>query len=329
MTRLLIVIPTLNEAAHIADVLASVCGFPAAGQAMIVVADGGSTDATRDIVRRAAVQDARIRLIDNPGRLQSAAVNLAVAQFGDQAEWLLRMDAHSHYPQDFADALLAEAAATGADSVVVSMDARGDGFWQKAIAAAQNSRLGNGGSAHRLAGRGAWVDHGHHALMRISAFRAVGGYDEAFSHNEDAELDHRLRQAGFRIWLTGRTRLVYVPRSSLAPLMRQYQAFGRGRRRNLSKHGARPGMRQAVVALLAPALALAVLAPFAWIFTLPLLGWVAICLAGGIAIALAERSLTGLPAGFFAGAMHLAWSVGFWREWLAGRRPSEGRLRHG
>ena len=39
---------------------------------------------------------------------------------------------------------------------------------------------------------GHWADHGHHALMRISAFRAVGGYDESFSHNEDAELDYRL-----------------------------------------------------------------------------------------------------------------------------------------
>lgn len=329
MTGLLIVIPTLNEAAHIGQVLAGVCRFPAAEKAVIVVADGGSTDATRDLVRRAAAAEPRIRLIDNPGRLQAAAVNLAVAQFGQQAGWLLRMDAHSRYPEDYADVLLSEAEASGADSVVVSMDARGVGFWQQAIAAAQNSRLGNGGSAHRLAGKGAWVEHGHHALMRIGAFRAVGGYDERFSHNEDAELDHRLRQAGFRIWLTGRTRLVYVPRDRLGPLMRQYQAFGRGRRRNLSKHRARPGTRQAVVALLAPALALAVLAPVAPVFALPLLAWLAICVAGGLAIAVTERSLTGLPAGFFAGAMHLAWSVGYWREWLTSRPAEKGQLRHG
>ena len=41
--------------------------------------------------------------------------------------------------------------------------------------------------------------------MRIAAFRAVGGYDESFSHNEDAELDYRLRQAGYRIWMTDKT----------------------------------------------------------------------------------------------------------------------------
>ena len=113
--------------------------------------------------RARAARDDRVRLIDNPRRLQAAAVNLAVERFGDDHPWLLRLDAHSAYPPDFGDVLLAEGRRTGADSVVVSMHAQGQGFLQRAIAEAQNSRLGNGGSAHRLAGGGAWVDHGHHA----------------------------------------------------------------------------------------------------------------------------------------------------------------------
>ena len=66
---------------------------------------------------------------------------------------------------------------------------------------AQNSKLGNGGSKHREGGKGHWTDHGHHALMRISAFASVGGYDETFSHNEDAEYDERVVSAGGRIYL--------------------------------------------------------------------------------------------------------------------------------
>ncbi|MDB6454795.1 glycosyltransferase family 2 protein [Falsirhodobacter sp. 20TX0035] len=324
---LLIVIPTLNEAKHIAQVLASVLAFPAARDARIVVADGGSTDGTPDIVRRIAGTEPRVHLMHNPQRLQSAAVNRAVEEFGADHEWLLRLDAHSAYPADFADVVLHEAQQQGADSVVVSMVAEGEGFWQQAVALAQNSRLGNGGSAHRLDGPGKWVDHGHHALMRMAAFRAAGGYDPGFSHNEDAELDHRLRAAGFRIWLTQRTRLTYFPRRTVASLWRQYQNFGRGRRRNLTKHGMRPATRQAVVAALAPALACAVLAPLNAIFALPLLLWIAGCLAGGVAIALSERHVAGLFAGFFAGIMHLAWSVGYWREWISAR-PKQERVRH-
>jgi succinoglycan biosynthesis protein ExoA len=322
--HVLIVIPALNEARHIDGVLTFAAAFAARVNGLVVVADGGSLDATCNIVRRRAAADPLIRLIDNPGRLQSAGVNLAVDRFGDGAKWLLRLDAHSDYPADYGDALLAEAQRTGADSVVVTMHAEGQGFLQQVIAEAQNSRLGNGGSAHRLAGGGAWVDHGHHALMRIDAFRAVGGYDARFSHNEDAELDHRLTAAGHRIWLTGRTRLTYFPRARLGPLIRQYFNFGRGRARNLQKNGTRPAARQAVVAMLAPAAALVVLAPFGAVFALPLLLWLLACLAGGVMIALQTGRPRGLVAGLVAGTMHMAWSAGFWREWLS-RKPAAER----
>ena len=198
VSGVLIVIPTLNEAEHIGPLLDSLSGKLEGMQARLVVVDGGSTDQTRAIVE-ARTSD-RIALLRNPQRLQSAGLNLAADKFADdRTKWLLRLDAHARYPDDYCDRLLDEARLHGADSVVVSMDAVGSGFWQRAIALAQNSRFGNGGSAHRLAGAGRWVDHGHHALMRMDAFRAVGGYDAGFSHNEDAELDLRLGEAGYRI----------------------------------------------------------------------------------------------------------------------------------
>jgi hypothetical protein len=76
----------------------------------------------------------------------------------------------------------------------------------------EHSILGNGGAAHRNETGGRWVEHGHHALMTINAFRAVGGYDETFTHNEDAELDARLKAERFHIYLTAETQVTYYPR---------------------------------------------------------------------------------------------------------------------
>ena len=324
----LVVIPTLNEAAHVAGVIEGLLPFARRRGARIVVADGGSTDGTPDIVARIAEAAPEVVLMHNPGRRQAAGVNLAVARHGAEAAWLIRVDAHSAYPSDYGDVLLAEAARTGADSVVVAMRAVGQGRLHRVIATAQNSRLGNGGAAHRTAPEGRWVDHGHHALMRLPAFRAVGGYDEAFSHNEDAELDHRLRAAGFRIWLTAATAVDYVPRRTMGALLGQYFAFGRGRARNVLKHRAGLRPRQAAVAGLAPGLALAALAPLHPAFALPFAGWTAACLAGGAALALARREPEAILAGPVAGAMHAAWSAGFWAEALAAARrgaPGKGQ----
>jgi succinoglycan biosynthesis protein ExoA len=149
-------------------------------------------------------------------------------------------------------------------------------------------------------------------LIRLAAFRAVGGYDESFSHNEDAELDYRLRADGYRIWLTAETGLDYFPRQTIGGLLLQYFRFGKGRARNILKHRAGLGPRQAVVVALAPLVLLALLSPLQPFFALPLMGWIAVCLAAGVYIAVAGRQPRGVLSGFLAGSMHLAWSAGFW-----------------
>ncbi|WP_298434756.1 glycosyltransferase [uncultured Jannaschia sp.] len=320
---LLIVIPALNEARHIGGVIdtlaPSMRRLRSAGRAVrLVVSDGGSRDDTIRIAsaRAAALPDLRIDVIDNPGRLQSAGLNRAVAQADDGMTWFLRMDAHAIYPETYVETLLDEARRTGAASVVVAMRAIGRGRMQRAIALVQNSRLGNGGAAHRMGGAGRVVEHGHHALMRLDAFRAVGGYDESFSHNEDAELDIRLVGSGASLWLTGKTGLDYLPRDRLDALAKQYFAFGRGRARTVRKHRIRPRLRQAVLMALAPLVALSALTPVEPIFAAPVLAWLLACVGGGIVLALSRRSALALTAGPIAALMQLAWSLGFWWQFV-------------
>jgi len=321
----LVVIPCLNEAAHIRSVLASVLRDPVAASGLIVVADGGSTDGTQDIVCAIAAEHSAVRLLDNPGRIQSAGVNLAVRTHGEGREWLARLDAHSLYPEGYVGRLIAVARETGAGSVVVSMRTLGDTCFQKAAAAAQNSILGTGGAAHRMGSTSRQVDHGHHALMHLPAFVAVGGYAEDMATNEDAELDIRLAARGETIWLSVENEIGYYPRSSPGRLMKQYFRLGIGRATTLTRHRMRPRLRQLVLIGLAPAVYAGVLAPVTPLALLPLAGWGGVCLAYGLSLGLRLRSACAAGSGPAAMIMHLSWSTGFWfrllRHGLSGDRP--------
>ena len=318
--RVLLVIPCLNEAPTIERLLRKLDEQRTGIDMLIVAADGGSGDGTRDIVRSLALEIPDLLLLDNPKRIQSAAINLAVVYYGQGRDYLIRIDAHGDYPDDYCRTLLQEALEMRADSVVVGMDTVGSSLFQKATALAQNSKLGNGGSKHRAGGGGEWVDHGHHALMRIAAFRAIGGYDETFSHNEDAELDHRLRASGFRIWMTRKTHMTYYPRASAHALFRQYLGYGRGRARNLLKHRSVPKLRQAIPLAVAPVALGATLALLYWWAAIPLAIWATACLGYGLWMAIGQRNPYGPLASLSAMIMHFAWSAGFWLELISVRR---------
>jgi len=277
-------------------------------------------------VAEIAARDPRVRLMPNPGRLQSAGVNLAARTLDEGRPWLVRIDAHADYPANYVSTLIDEARRTGAHSVVVAMDTRGEAPFQRAVAAAQNSRLGTGGAAHRVGAAAGWVDHGHHALFNREAFQQIGGYDESFSHNEDAELDLRLTQEGARIWLTDRTRLVYHPRRTPGALWKQYLSYGKGRARTVLKHYTPLKLRQALPLAVAPAVLGALASPLFWPLAVPALIWAAVALGYGLALGARQKDAAVLLSGPAAMIMHLAWSLGFWLQlgrWIAAGGPGQ------
>ena len=316
-----LVIPVLNEEAYIGACLTSLLASgPATLQsARVLVMDGGSTDGTAAVVARLAEGDPRIALVANPKRRQSAALNLAARSLPPEVRVLLRADAHATYPPGWADCCLAALEDTGATSVVVPMRTVGVSGFQRGVAAAQNSRLGTGGSAHRGAGRSGWVEHGHHAAFDRAFFRSIGGYDEGFTHNEDAELDVRGHLAGGRVWMCAEAPVDYFPRAAPGALARQYFRHGAGRARTVLRHGLRPRLRQMLpVAALLGCVGALVLAPvLPALLAVPLL-YALLCLGWAAALAAHAGDPWVLAAGPAAMIMHLSWGAGF--LWSALRR---------
>ena len=311
-----IIMPALNEEAYIRAAIQSV--IPRVDEPVdyeILVADGGSVDATCAIVEAMSAENPRIRLIHNPRRLQSAGVNLAARASDPRSLYLVRADCHAKYPSGYVARCVALLAEKGASSIVVAMRTRGSSCLQTAIAAAQNSRLGNGGSAHRVGGRSGFVDHGHHAAFDKAVFVRLGGYDESFVANEDAELDARLTRSGGKIWLDGDTLIDYFPRASLAKLAQQYYRFGWGRANTLIKHNAVPRLRQ-VAPVVALGVCVASLAGAVYDARLiaPALLYTGLCLGWGVSIAFKNRNGCLVGAGVAAIVMHMSWAVGFLRR---------------
>lgn len=317
-----VVIPALNEADHIEACVRSLMTGDARLQAIeVVVADGGSRDRTREIVLGLRDAFPNLRLIDNPMRLQSAAVNLAARQAGEGRSILVRCDAHAIYPENYVMRVADSLVRHGVASLVVPMDATGTSCFQRANAWIVDTPLGSGGSAHRGGRKSGEVDHGHHAGFDLKAFLAIDGYDETFSHNEDAEYDARLRQSGGRIFLDADIRLSYLPRATVGALARQYFNYGKGRARTLMKHGERPKLRQLIppATLVACIVGLGI-APFSlWGLVLPG-GYLAALLAASLMVAIKQRSACGLLAGLASATMHMSWSLGLFRQFLKGQR---------
>jgi succinoglycan biosynthesis protein ExoA len=320
----LIVIPSLNEEAHIESVIASLQADRRCSEALIVVSDGGSSDQTVAIVERIGSTDPRVRVLTTVKRLSiGASVNRAVECFGHGRAWLVRLDAHAGYPRDYASRLIAKAIETGAMSVVTPMCTRGDTCFQRAAAAAQNSFLGTGGSAHRLLNRGGWVEHGHHAIFDLERFRKLGGYDDEF--NEDAEFDRRLVKSGGRIWLADDLVITYFPRSNTISLFRQYVNYGRGRARTFVRHGGRKRMRHFILPSIAPIVILVFLSPLYWPLAIPGSVWLFACLSYGLVLGIRQRDICASGSGYASMVMQLAWSFGHWGEIISIRAHTRFR----
>ena len=246
-----IAMPCLDEAPYIEPCLRSVLAqdYPP-DLVEIIVADGGSTDGTRDIVARLAAEDRRVVAVENPDRFQAAGLNEAIRRA--RGDVIVRMDVHCEYERDYARRCVEALARTGADNVGGAQRSRASSPFQRAVCAALESPLGMGGAGYRSSDREGFVDTVFLGAFPRRVFEKVGLYDPGAVTNEDAELNQRIHAAGGRVFLSREIVVHYYPRDSFRALARQYFRYGRGRARTLLKHGRfltlRPAIPAAMVA---------------------------------------------------------------------------------
>src|SRR2546428_5067522 len=237
-----IAIRCLNETAFIEACLRSVLDQDYARDRLeVLVADGMSVDGTRPLLARIAEADPRIRVIDNPERIQAAGLN-AILKLA-RGEVIVRMDTHCEYQRDYVRKCVETLARTGADNVGGAQRPRARTFFQKALCAALGSPLGLGGVKYRYPPKEGFVDTVFLGAFPRRVFETVGLYDPRAVTNEDAELNQRLLAAGGKVYLSRDIVVHYYPRASLPALARQYFRYGCGRARTLVKPRSLPSIR--------------------------------------------------------------------------------------
>ena len=239
-----VVMPVRDEAGFIERSLGAVLAqdYPA-GRMEVIVADGMSRDATRDLVRAAADRDPRVRLVDNPGRIAPTGLNAALAQARGQV--LVRVDGHCEIAPDYVSRCVAHLSGGEADGVGGPLETIGETPVAQVIALAMSSGFGVGGAAFRT--RKGWtglVDTVAFPAYTRAATDLAGPYDEELVRNQDDEYNYRLRERGARILLAADVGARYFSRGTVRSLFRQYLQYGFWKVRVLQKHPRQMSLRQ-------------------------------------------------------------------------------------
>lgn len=233
-----VLVPVLNEVAAIrASVTAMVAQVvPGGGTVQVLLADGGSTDGTRQVLEAMAAQDPRIALLDNPLRGTASGLNVCLA--AARGAYVVRMDAHTTYPPDYVARGILRLEAEDATWVAGPQVPVGAGPVSCAVEAALDTWLGRGASRK-------WAADGAETDLDTGVFCGVwrrehvlhhGGWDEGWPRNQDSEMAARFLRSGERIVNLPAMAARYQPRGTLKGLWRQYHEYGIYRARTALRH---------------------------------------------------------------------------------------------
>ncbi len=332
-----VLMPVRNEAAFIERSVGSVLSqdYPH-DRLEVLIADGMSDDATREIISELRQQHSNLKMIDNTGRIVATGLNAALRQA--KGEIIVRVDGHCEIAPDYVSRCVGHLLHDDVEAVGGPVKTIGESYIARVIALAMSSWFGVGGSAFRVANsRTHFTDTVAFPAYARAVIDRAGPFDEELVRNQDDEYNYRLRKLGVKILLAADVRSQYYSRATLRSLSSQYFQYGFWKVRVMQKHPRQMRLRQFAPPLFVAALLLAlILLP---IFTLDgyflglMVGAYAIALVGASILSVLKNKWELLPLLPLAFAiLHLAYGSGFmigllkfWNRWREGEEQLQPR----
>ena len=230
-----VVIPILNEEKYIKNCLDCLMGQDYPKESLeILLVDGGSVDSTKVIIEEYLQKYYYVKLIANPKKTVQYAMNIGVENASGY--YIVRMDAHAEYAEDYISRCVEYLEKTGAENVGGTTVVRGKGEIQKIIAASYHSPFALGGSKHYDENYEGYADTVAWGAFRKDTLVKLGMYDERLPRSEDDDLNFRITESGGKIFVTPKIKSVYYPRDSFAKLFKQYFEYGKWKVAVVKKH---------------------------------------------------------------------------------------------
>lgn len=325
--KITVILPVHNEENYIRAALDAVLvqDYPI-DQMEILIADGMSTDSTREIIKGYQQKHPNIRLLDNPGRIVPSGMNIALREAA--GDIIIRVDGHCVIAPDYVSKCVKHLMEDGVDGVGGPMESIGETPIAETIALAMSSPFGVGNSAFRTTtSKTKLVDTVPFPAYTREKIQRAGLYDEELVRNQDDEYNYRIREMGGKLLLAEDVRSKYYSRGSLRKLWKQYFQYGYYKVRVLQKHPKQMSIRQFVPPLfvlsLLASLILTILTTWGWVALVSITGaYIAANLIASTITAAKKgwNHLTRLPIAY--AIIHFGYGFGFliglinfWNRW--------------
>lgn len=308
-----IVIPCWQEEQYIKKCVQSCLEQDYLGSCTVIVADGGSTDKTREILKKMAEQFSKLNLVFHQEKSTPISLNKGIS--AGQSDWVMILGAHSELPPNYVSQCVKNTMENHSiDCIGGWIQNHYHDTTAQVIGWAMSSPFGVGNAHFRTGRQKGFVDTVAFGMYRREAIEQIGLFNEDLARNQDDELNFRFSNAGYTLYLDPEIQCTYFVRSSWKKVSSQYFQYGLWKVYVNVLHQQITTLRQLIPALFVGYIIVSAL--LCWAFpklcTLWLMGWIAYLGIGTVA-ALRKNVRHFYSILFAFLILHLSYGLGYWK----------------